>query len=707
MNIDEFERHLKNDIIPFWNRLRDNEYGGFYGEASGNGVANPKAVKGAIYNSRILWFYSEAFLTLGDESLLENATHMYEFMTKYCIDREYGGVYWSVNYDGTVNDAVKHCYNQTFAIYALSNYYAASGNKEALAEAMSLFNIIEEKCRDAEGYLESFKRDFTDDRNDKLSENNVIAERTMNTLLHVLECYTLLYSVSSDIRVRDSLILILEYFRSHIYDSKNGQCKVFFDKEYNPIIDLDSYGHDIEASWLITKACDVLGDDNISRRMYPVIMGLAKGALERGIDRKYMAMNNECENGVLNTKKVWWAQAEAVTGFYNAYELNNSCTEYRDMSENVWNFIKQYVIDSNTGEWVEDIYDADNIDYSQRLAHPWKGPYHNGRMCMEMIRRMSKQEPVNKNASENAVRLLNYLKRTEGKGIISGQHTQTVPMEEIAYIKENTGKEPLLRGFELLSYSPNINYDDASEACITEIIENRNTVEEAYKWGKQGGIVTFSFHWYSPVGGRDKSFYAENTDFDPSNVLIEGTKEREVFYSDMRVIAELLQPFKDADIPVLWRPFHESDGTWFWWGRKGPEVAMKLYILMFDYFVNECGLNNLLWVWNCRLKEGYPGDEYVDVISVDIYLEKYAKTDYHEEYTQLIENTTKNKVAALAEIGYLPDSDMITQSKVPFTYFMTWSKEFCIGEQYNSTQNLKNVYNNPYVITFESGKKYF
>ena len=310
------------------------------------------------------------------------------------------------------------------------------------------------------------------------------------------------------------------------------------------------------------------------------------------------------------------------------------------------------------------------------------------------------QLPVNKNASKEACELLKYLEETSGNHIISGQHTQTIPMEEIAYIKEKTGKEPKLRGFELLSYSPNINYEDASEPCLTEVYENRGTLEEALKWGTEtNGIITFSFHWFSPLGGRDKAFYSEHTDFDPEKVLIEGTKEREAFFSDLDKIADLLTPFKDAKIPILWRPFHESDGKWFWWGRKGPKVASELYKLVYHLFVEKYHLDNLLWVWNCRLTEGYPGDEYVDVISVDVYLENYEKTDYKKEYEELVNATTKNKVAALAEIGYLPDINLLAETKVPFAYFMTWSKEFCIGEQYNSIEAFCDTYNHPYVIT--------
>lgn len=309
------------------------------------------------------------------------------------------------------------------------------------------------------------------------------------------------------------------------------------------------------------------------------------------------------------------------------------------------------------------------------------------------------QQPVNKNATPEARKLLNYLCEVVGKGIITGQHTQTIPMEEISYIKEVTGHEPKLRGFELLSYSPNINYEDASEACLTEVYENRGTVDTAIEWAKStDGIVTLSFHWFSPIGGHDKSFYAKNTDFDATKVLEEGTPEREAFYHDCDRIAEELVRFKEAGIPVLWRPFHESDGDWFWWGARGPQVARELYKLMYDYYVNVHHLNNLLWVWNCRLKEGYPGDEYVDVISVDIYLEKYAPTDYADEYRKLTANTTTDKVAALAEVGYLLDIAMLEKSHTPWAYFMTWSKEFIIGEQYNSMETLKSMYDSDYAV---------
>ena len=308
-------------------------------------------------------------------------------------------------------------------------------------------------------------------------------------------------------------------------------------------------------------------------------------------------------------------------------------------------------------------------------------------------------KPVNENATKEAKELLAYLYETAGKKIITGQHTQTNPMEEITYIHEKTGAYPKLQGFELLSYSPNINYADASEACLTEVKENQGTMDTAIKWAKEtDGIVSICFHWFSPVGGRDKSFYSEHTEFDPEQVLVEGTKEQEAFYQDLDVIAGQLARFQQENIPVLWRPFHEVEGTWFWWGRKGGKVAAELYKLMFDYYVNQKHLDNLLWVWSCPTKEGYPGDAYVDVVSWDIYLPEYEATDYQKQYEELIANTSRNKVAALTEVGYNPDVKKLEQSQTPWAYYMTWSKEFCMDGVYNTVEKLKEMYDSDYSV---------
>lgn len=308
-------------------------------------------------------------------------------------------------------------------------------------------------------------------------------------------------------------------------------------------------------------------------------------------------------------------------------------------------------------------------------------------------------KPVNKNATKKAAELLKYLADTAGNGILTGQHTQTNPMEEYNLIHQYTSCYPKVVGFELLSYSPNINYNDASEECLTEVYENKDTLSTALRIAKTtDSILVFCFHWFSPLGGRDKSFYSKNTDFDAEKVLIKDSDEQKAFYSDLEKIAKELEVFKEQDIPILWRPFHEVEGTWFWWGNKGGRVAREMYIMMFDLFVNVYHLDNLLWVWSSPTSESYPGDKYVDVIGWDIYLPEKDYTDYSSHYEKLIQNTTKNKVPALTEVGYIPDIEKLSKSRVPWAYYMTWSKEFCLEEGYNTFQDLQKAYDNPYSI---------
>ncbi|MGN0247503.1 MAG: AGE family epimerase/isomerase [Lachnospiraceae bacterium] len=389
MKAKEFQEHLEKNLIPFWDRMEDKENGGFYGYADADGKPDKSSAKGCILNSRILWFYAASYQLLKKAELLEKAEHAYQFLKEYFYDSRYGGVFWSVQADGTPEDTTKHTYNQAFAIYALSVYYQASGKREVLNLAYDLYRVIESKCRDSEGYFEAFGRDFSPASNEKLSENGVMAERTMNTLLHVLEAYTELYRADEFYAVGDSIRSILRIFKFRVYDADEEMCRVFFDKSYRSLIMLESYGHDIEASWLIDRACQVLDDKAYYAEMLPIIKQLADGAFKNGIDVQNQAMNNECENGIVNAKKVWWVQAESVTGFYNAYQKQPDRTEFLQISEHVWDYIKKYIIDKKTGEWIEDIAPDNSIKAGQALAHPWKCPYHNGRMCIEMIQRLS------------------------------------------------------------------------------------------------------------------------------------------------------------------------------------------------------------------------------------------------------------------------------------------------------------------------------
>lgn len=386
MMVEEIRKHLTDCIIPFWKGLRDDENGGYTGYMGYDLKKDERAVKGCILNSRITWFFANAYMALKDESLLLEARHGYEFMQKFCVDQEKGGVYWSVNYDGTPEDTTKHTYNQAFSIYALSSYYDASKDESALTTAMELFHIIEERCMDEIGYKEAFDREFHEIENDKLSENGVIADKTMNTLLHVFEAYTELYRVSGDEAVKKRLMWILDTIAEKIYNPTLHRQEVFFDREMHSILDLHSYGHDIETAWLIRRGTDVLGDDTYTEKMLPIILDLTGQVYRTAFDGQSLA--NECEKGVVDENRIWWVQAETLIGFLNGYQLDPTHTEYLEAARSVWRFIREHLIDKRPGsEWFWDVDKEGKSVSGKPIVEPWKCPYHNGRMCLEVIKR--------------------------------------------------------------------------------------------------------------------------------------------------------------------------------------------------------------------------------------------------------------------------------------------------------------------------------
>lgn len=382
----EMRAHLTKKILPFWEGLKDEEFGGFYGFMGTDLVVDKKAVKGCILNSRILWFFSNAWMTLQDDSLKEYADHAYEFMKNYCFDKENGGVFWSLYYDGKPEDTTKHTYNQAFAIYALSSYYAASGKEEALQLALDLQKIIEEKCFDEYGYKEALDIQFNKVDNDKLSENGVMADRTMNTLLHVFEAYTELYRVAKVEKTAEKLRWMMDMIAEKIYNPQLHRQEVFFDNDMNSLIDLHSYGHDIETAWLVDRGVSVLGDAFYAAKMAPITADLE----QKIYDRAYAAhsLKNECEKGVDDEKRIWWVQAESVVGFYNAWQKAPEKTYFKDAAEDIWNFIKTYLVDDRDGsEWFWCTDEKGKPAMDKPIVEPWKCPYHNGRMCFEIIKR--------------------------------------------------------------------------------------------------------------------------------------------------------------------------------------------------------------------------------------------------------------------------------------------------------------------------------
>ena len=381
----EIQNELKKHILPFWMGLRDDE-NGYIGRVDYDLTRHPEAVKGCILNSRILWFFSEAYRALKDTRLLAEADHAFA-MLKRMTDDANGGVYWALNADGTVADPTKHTYNQAFAIYALSAYYRATGNAEALQRANDLFDAVEAHCCDAGGYLEAFTADWQPESNEKLSENGVMASRTMNTLLHVLEGYTGLYEAAREDRVRDRLYFILDIWERHVWNPEKRRQEVFFDYEYHTLIDLHSFGHDIETSWLMDHTLDVLEDEALTCRLRPKLLAMAEHTLEAAFTDHGFA--NESENGVVNQKRIWWVQAEALLGFLNAWQRTGE-EKYRSAVMTQWRYIRDFVCDKRPGsEWYWYVHENGAPGADQPIVEPWKCPYHNGRMAMEVLRRLA------------------------------------------------------------------------------------------------------------------------------------------------------------------------------------------------------------------------------------------------------------------------------------------------------------------------------
>ncbi len=443
---DEFQNHLWGRLIPFWKKLRDLEYGGYYGWMDFGLKVDREAVKGCILNSRILWFFSNASLCLQREgqrsnciagsvpkgeadTLQEYARQAYDFLREKCLDRQRGGVYWSLSYKGEPEDTTKHTYNQAFAVYALSSYFRAYHDREALGLAEELIEVIETKCFDGHGYQEALDLDFHPVANDKLSENGVMADRTMNTLLHVLEAYTEYLVACQEAKhlgeslanrasgeagnverdrssgncsspelsqkgkgmgawqslVEEKLHWILNLVAERVYNPVLRRQEVFFNLDMESLIDLHSYGHDIEAAWLIDRCLETLGDEELSRRMSPLLRSLEAEVYKKAYAHHSLA--NECERGVVDEKRVWWVQAEGVVGFYNAYQKTGE-RRYLKAAEDIWGFIQEHLVDERPeGEWFWYTDAEGNPALEKPIVEPWKCPYHNGRMCMEIIRR--------------------------------------------------------------------------------------------------------------------------------------------------------------------------------------------------------------------------------------------------------------------------------------------------------------------------------
>ena len=388
----EVQEVLENNILSFWlEQMQDHEHGGFYGQMTGRGELVKTADKGAILNARILWAFSAAYRVLRKPEYLEAATRAKDYILDHFIDPEYGGTYWSLDYLGQPRDTKKQFYAIGFMIYGRSEYARATGDHEALDVALQLYECIEEHSLDHEynGYIEAMTRDWQPIADMRLSEKDENGVFTMNTHLHVLEAYTNLYRVLKNVqrddvqgtkeRVERQLRTLIDIFATRIFDPATGHLMLFFDESWQPSNTHTSPGHDIEAAWLLHEALEVFGDEELLNQTLPVIYSLAQAA----------------EDGILRESE-WWCFAEAVVGYIDQWQLlldedpQEASINY-ELAQAAYEFIQNRLLDREHGEWFWSVLADGTPDLTRDKSGFWKCPYHNSRMCFEMMERCAQR----------------------------------------------------------------------------------------------------------------------------------------------------------------------------------------------------------------------------------------------------------------------------------------------------------------------------
>lgn len=387
-----FEKELTENILPFWaEKMKDNENGGFYGRISGENQLIQDAPKGGILNARILWTFSAAYRALGKTEYLETARRAKNYISQYFTDKEFGGTYWEVDSTGNPLDSKKQIYSQAFCIYALTEYFMATGEQESLDFAIELFYLIENYSFDPEykGYFEAYSRDWKLLADLRLSEKDANEKKTMNTHLHILEAYTNLYRVWKNETLERQLRGLIEVFFMHIVNNKTWHLNLFFDEFWTLKSSDISYGHDIECSWLLFEAAEVLGDSEILKKAHSLSINLLRASLE-GLHPDNSLIYEMKSGGHIDKQRHWWVQAEAVVGLLNGYELTSDKI-LAEKAADIFHYILDNLVDKQNGEWYWGVYDDGNINTKDDKAGFWKCPYHNGRMCLEAMRRLDER----------------------------------------------------------------------------------------------------------------------------------------------------------------------------------------------------------------------------------------------------------------------------------------------------------------------------
>ena len=385
------ESDLRDNILPFWiEQVVDRDTGAFYGSLTNDLVVDRTVERGALLTSRILWTFSAAHRRYGDAAYLEMADRAYADLIDRFHDREHGGFYWSIDAQGKVLRDRKQVYGQAFAIYALTEYHRATGQRTPLDQAVSVYRLLEAHARETRhgGYLEAFARDWNPIADMRLSVVDLNEPKSQNTHLHVMEAYTNLLRVWPDAGLRRAQIALVDTMLSHIVNPQTAHLGLFFAEDWALRSDKISYGHDIEAAWLLTEAAEVLQDASLTARIHPLAVRIAEVTLAEGVDADGALFNEGGPQGLTNTDKEWWPQAEAVIGFLNAFQLSRN-PRHLKAALHAWDFIENQLIDQTRGEWLRGVTRDGRVLADQLKVSFWKCPYHNGRTGLEATARLA------------------------------------------------------------------------------------------------------------------------------------------------------------------------------------------------------------------------------------------------------------------------------------------------------------------------------
>jgi len=386
----ELKEELTHNILPFWmDKMTDDINGGYYGQMTGRNQLVSNAPKGGILNARILWTFSSAALYFNNALYTQYAKRAKDYAFEHFFDSENGGAYWMLNADGSPADTKKQIYSQAFFIYALVEYYRVTNDAACLDKAIDLFRLIEKYSFDVtqNGYFEAYSKEWVLLEDLRLSEKDANEKKTMNTHLHILEAYTNLYRIWKNEELAKQLKNLIDIFLNKIINSKTYHLDLFFDENWNCKSTLFSYGHDIEAAWLLEEAAVVLGNVEVLKKVRDVALKVADAAAE-GVQPNGSIVNEKnSATGHVDTNCDWWPQAEAMVGFFSAYELSKD-EAYAMKTLAAWEFIKANIVDTEEGEWHWSVSSTGKVDNNNDKAGFWKCPYHNGRMCLELMTRI-------------------------------------------------------------------------------------------------------------------------------------------------------------------------------------------------------------------------------------------------------------------------------------------------------------------------------